>query len=165
MLKGGWNFKGVKKKRLRKILAHPFLRREREIEWVERRLIGPRKMWLRWSDQLWDTWSAVERARWPRVACATVFRPPACIKSSLCNVNLLNFFAFFHLHNQVSPFHHVFPCTLPGTEKTVGDPSRSMQCWEENKPNLSHNGMGSLALPPESHKAQPTILWIFRQFW
>ena len=43
MLKGVWNFKGVKK-RYRKNLAHPFLRREREIEWVERRLIGPRKM-------------------------------------------------------------------------------------------------------------------------
>ena len=165
MLKGGWNFKGVKKKRLRKILAHPFLRREREIEWVERRLIGPRKMWLRWSDQLWDTWSAVERAGWPRVACATVFRPPACIKSSLCNVNLLKFFCIFFICTTRFPFPSCFPLHITRNWKDSSWPKQVHAMLRGNKPNLSHNGMGSLALPPESHKAHLTILWIFRQFW
>ena len=42
MLKGGWNFKGVKKKIREKRGAPGYT--PREIEWVERRLIGPRKM-------------------------------------------------------------------------------------------------------------------------
>ena len=43
MLKGGWNFKGVKKKDYGKSWRTRSYA-EREIEWVERRLIGPRKM-------------------------------------------------------------------------------------------------------------------------
>ena len=44
MLKGGWNFKGVKNDFEKTWHTRSYTEDEREIEWVERRLIGPRKM-------------------------------------------------------------------------------------------------------------------------